>query len=314
MEKSSKIYIAGHRGLVGSAIMRNLKANGYDNLIARTSKELDLTRQADVEAFFKKERPEYVFFAAAKVGGINANNTYRADFIYENLQMQNNVIWSSFRYGVKKLIFLGSVCIYPKFAPVPVKEEYLLTGPLEPTNEPYAVAKIAGIKLCEALWDQYGFKAISCMPANLYGQNDNFDLENSHVIPALIRKFHEAKLSRAKSVILWGTGAPRREFLHADDAADAIVFLMKYYDSKEMINIGTGEDISIKDLALLIKEIVGYEGSIEWDTSKPDGTPRRPLDVSRIHSFGWRSKISFREGIAQTYEWFKGHYMLDARI
>ncbi|MEW6540790.1 MAG: GDP-L-fucose synthase [Bacillota bacterium] len=314
MEKSSKIYIAGHRGLVGSAIMRNLKANGYDNLIARTSKELDLTRQADVEAFFKKERPEYVFFAAAKVGGINANNTYRADFIYENLQMQNNVIWSSFRYGVKKLIFLGSVCIYPKFAPVPVKEEYLLTGPLEPTNESYAVAKIAGIKLCEALWDQYGFKAISCMPANLYGQNDNFDLENSHVIPALIRKFHEAKLSRAKSVILWGTGAPRREFLHADDAADAIVFLMKYYDSKEMINIGTGEDISIKDLALLIKEIVGYEGSIEWDTSKPDGTPRRPLDVSRIHSLGWRSKISFREGIAQTYEWFKGHYMLDARI
>lgn len=314
MNRDSKIYIAGHRGLVGSAILRKLRAEGYNNLVVRTSKEIDLRRQADVEAFFDKERPEYVFLAAAKVGGINANNTYRADFIYENLQVQNNVIWSSYKFGVKKLIFLGSVCIYPKFAPVPVKEEYLLTGPLEPTNEPYAIAKIAGIKLCEALWDQYGFKAISCMPANLYGIYDNFDLQNAHVIPALIRKFHEAKEKGDKSVTLWGTGSPRREFLHADDAADVIFFLIKNYNEKGLINVGTGEDISIKDLAMLIKEIVSYDGEIVWDTSKPDGTPRRPLDVTKIHSLGWRHSIDFRDGLNQTYEWFKGHYKLDVKL
>ena len=314
MERKAKIYVAGHRGLVGSAIVRKLKAEGYDNLVARTSNGLDLRRQTDVEAFFDKERPEYVFLAAAKVGGINANNTYRADFIYENLQVQNNVIWSSYKFGVKKLIFLGSVCIYPKFAPVPVKEEYLLTGTLEPANEPYAIAKIAGIKLCEALWDQYGFKAISCMPANLYGINDNFDLQNAHVIPALIRKFYEAKEKGDKSVALWGTGSSLREFLHADDAADAIVFLMKNYNEKGLVNVGTGEDISIKGLAMLIKEIVSYNGEIIWDTSKPDGTPRRPLDVTKIHSLGWRHSIGFRKGLSKTYEWFKKHYKIDARL
>ena len=314
MERKAKIYVAGHRGLVGSAIVRKLKAEGYDNLVARTSNGLDLRRQTDVEAFFDKERPEYVFLGAAKVGGINANNTYRADFIYENLQVQNNVIWSSYKFGVKKLIFLGSVCIYPKFAPVPVKEEYLLTGTLEPTNEPYAIAKIAGIKLCEALWDQYGFKAISCMPANLYGINDNFDLQNAHVIPALIRKFYEAKEKGDKSVALWGTGSSLREFLHADDAADAIVFLMKNYNEKGLVNVGTGEDISIKGLAMLIKEIVSYNGEIIWDTSKPDGTPRRPLDVTKIHSLGWRHSIGFRKGLSKTYEWFKKHYKIDARL
>ena len=314
MERKAKIYVAGDRGLVGSAIVRKLKAEGYDNLVARTSNGLDLRRQTDVEAFFDKERPEYVFLAAAKVGGINANNTYRADFIYENLQVQNNVIWSSYKFGVKKLIFLGSVCIYPKFAPVPVKEEYLLTGTLEPTNEPYAIAKIAGIKLCEALWDQYGFKAISCMPANLYGINDNFDLQNAHVIPALIRKFYEAKEKGDKSVALWGTGSSLREFLHADDAADAIVFLMKNYNEKGLVNVGTGEDISIKGLAMLIKEIVSYNGEIIWDTSKPDGTPRRPLDVTKIHSLGWRHSIGFRKGLSKTYEWFKKHYKIDARL
>ena len=314
MERKAKIYVAGHRGLVGSAIVRKLKAEGYDNLVARTSNGLDLRRQTDVEAFFDKERPEYVFLAAAKVGGINANNTYRADFIYENLQVQNNVIWSSYKFGVKKLIFLGSVCIYPKFAPVPVKEEYLLTGTLEPTNEPYAIAKIAGIKLCEALWDQYGFKAISCMPANLYGINDNFDLQNAHVIPALIRKFYEAKEKGDKSVALWGTGSSLREFLHADDAADAIVFLMKNYNEKGLVNVGKGEDISIKGLAMLIKEIVSYNGEIIWDTSKPDGTPRRPLDVTKIHSLGWRHSIGFRKGLSKTYEWFKKHYKIDARL
>ena len=311
---SAKIYVAGHRGLVGSAIVRRLQKEGYSNIIGKTSKELDLRRQSDVELFFEKERPEYVFLAAARVGGINANNTYRADFIYENLEIQNNVIFSAYKYGVKKLVFLGSVCIYPKHAPIPVKEEYLLTGPLEPTNEPYALAKIAGIKLCEAMHDQYGFNAISCMPANLYGPFDNFDLQNSHVIPALIRKFHEAKESGAKSVVLWGTGNAKREFLHADDAADAIVYLMKNYNERDLINIGTGEDISIKDLALLIKEIVSYNGTIEWDSSKPDGTPRRPLDVTRIHSIGWHHSIGFREGITRTYEWFKEHYKVDAKL
>ncbi len=314
MNKDSKIYVAGHRGLVGSAIVRKLRAEGCNNLAARTSKELDLRRQSDVEVFFEKERPEYVFLAAARVGGINANNRYRADFIYENLQIQNNVMWSSYRSGAKKLIFLGSVCIYPKLAPVPVKEEYLLTGLLEPTNEPYALAKIAGIKLCEAMRDQYGFNAISCMPANLYGPYDNFDLQNSHVIPALIRKFHDAKVNGAESVALWGTGKPRREFLHADDAADAILFLMKNYNEKELLNVGTGEDISIKDLAALIREIVSYDGKIIWDTSKPDGTLRRPLDVTKIHSLGWHHTIGFRKGIAQTYEWFKEHYNIDARL
>lgn len=308
MNKNSKIYVAGHRGLVGSAIVRKLRKAGYENIIGKTREELDLIRQADVEVFFERERPDYVFLAAAKVGGINANNTYRADFIYENLQVQNNVINSAFRCGAQKLLFLGSVCIYPKLAPVPVKEEYLLTGSLEPTNEPYAIAKIAGIKLCEAMRDQYGFNAISCMPANLYGAYDNFDLESSHVVPALIRKFHEAKIKGAKSVTLWGTGNPMREFLHADDAADALVFLMEHYDGRELINVGTGDDISIKDLALLIKEISGYEGEIVWDTTKPDGTPRRPLDVTKIHALGWRHAIAFRDGLAMTYAWFSENY------
>ncbi|HKN18158.1 MAG TPA: GDP-L-fucose synthase [Dissulfurispiraceae bacterium] len=308
MDENSKIYVAGHKGLVGSAIVRKLRKSGYENIIGRTHGELDLIRQADVEVFFEQERPDYVFLAAAKVGGINANNTYRADFIYENLQVQNNVINSAFRCGAKKLLFLGSVCIYPKFAPVPVKEEYLLTGSLEPTNEPYAIAKIAGIKLCEAMRDQYGFNAISCMPANLYGSYDNFDLENSHVIPALIHKFHEAKINGAKSVTLWGTGNPMREFLHADDAADAAVFLMEHYDGRELINVGTGDDISIRDLALLIKEISGYGGEIVWDTTKPDGTPRRPLDVTKIRALGWRHSIAFRDGLAMTYAWFSEHY------
>lgn len=308
MQKQSKIYVAGHRGLVGSALVRRLTELGYTNLILKTRSELNLLRQADVEHFFETERPEYVFLAAAKVGGINANNTYRADFIYENLEIQNNVIYSAFKTGVKKLLFLGSVCIYPKFAPCPVKEDSLLTGSLEPTNEPYALAKIAGIKLCEALYDQYGFKAISCMPANLYGPNDNFNLENSHVIPALIRKYYEATLNASPSVTLWGTGSARREFLHADDAADAMIFLMLHYDENKLINIGTSEDISIKELAELMKEISGYRGEIIWDTSKPDGTPKRPLDISKITALGWRSKIGFKEGLTSTFNWFKQNY------
>lgn len=304
MELNSKIYVAGHRGLVGSAIVVRLGEQGYTNIITRTSKELDLRRQADVERFFEQERPEYVFDAAAKVGGIYANNTYRADFLYENLEIQNNVIHSAYRFGAKKLLFLGSSCIYPKLAPQPLREDSLLTGLLEPTNEPYAIAKIAGIKLCETLYDQYGFRAISCMPTNLYGPNDNFDLQNSHVMPALIRKFVEAKERGDAAVTAWGTGAPLREFLHSHDAADAMIFLMKNYEGRDFLNIGTGKDMSIKALTELVAEIVGFTGKIEWDTSKPDGTPRKLMDVERLHALGWQHSISLRDGITQVVAWY----------
>jgi len=325
MRKESKIYIAGHRGLVGSAILRRLESEGHSNVIVRTSKELDLRRQADVEAFFEKERPEHVFLAAAKVGGIMANSTYPADFIYDNIVIQTNVIHASCKYGVKKLLFLGSSCIYPKYAPQPMKEEYLLTGELEPTNEPYAVAKIAGIKMCQAYNRQYRTNFISVMPTNLYGPDDNFDLETSHVLPALIRKFHEGKVKDKteietetedfaqsksqpdfipQSVVIWGTGTPRREFLYIDDLSDACLFLMEEYDGSEIINVGVGEDISIRDLASLIKEIVGYEGDIAYNSSRPDGTPRKLLDVSKLNALGWKAKTSLREGIARTYDWY----------
>jgi len=306
------IYVAGHSGLVGSAIARRLEQEGYSNLLLRSRSELDLISQASVEEFFKKEKPDYVFLAAAKVGGILANNNYPADFIYTNLMMQTNVIHSAYRYGVKKLLFLGSSCIYPKFAPQPLKEEYLLTGPLEPTNEPYAIAKIAGIKMCQSYNRQYCTNFISVMPTNLYGPNDNFELDTSHVLPALIRKFHEAKLNDAKSVTVWGSGSPYREFLYVDDLADACVFLMKNYNAHpesdlglSIINVGTGEDIMIKDLAWMIKGIVGFEGDIEWDGSKPDGTPRKLLDVNKINTLGWKTKTSLDEGIRKTYEWYK---------
>jgi GDP-L-fucose synthase len=305
MEYHSKIYVAGHRGLVGSAIVRVLQQQGYTNIVTRTSSDLDLRRQAEVEAFFEAERPEFVFDAAAKVGGIYANNTYRADFLYDNLQMQNNILHSALRFGTKKILFLGSSCIYPKFAPQPMREESLLTGLLEQTNEPYAIAKIAGIKLAEAMRDQYGFNAISCMPTNLYGPNDNFDLQTSHVLPALIRKFVEAQEQGLPTVTLWGTGTPRREFLHATDAAEAMVFLMNTYNERDFVNVGTGEDLSIRELAETVKELTGYEGDILWDTSKPDGTPRKLMDVSRLHATGWRHRIDFREGIADTIAWFR---------
>ena len=305
MNKDSKIYVAGHRGLVGSAIMRKLQQEGYTNIITRTHKELDLTNQAQTQEFFKKEKPEYVFLAAAKVGGIHANNTYPADFAYINIMIESNVIKASYDYGVKKLLFLGSSCIYPKLCPQPIKEEYLLTGLLEKTNEAYAIAKIAGLKMCQYFNRQYGTNYISVMPTNLYGPNDNFDLETSHVLPALIRKFHEAKIDNKPYVEVWGTGTPRREFLHVDDLADAVIYLMNNYDENEPLNIGTGKDITIKELAGLIKEIVGYEGEIKFDTTKPDGTPRKLLDVSRLHNAGWEHKITLREGIENTYEWFK---------
>jgi len=301
MEKNSKIYIAGHRGMVGSALMRKWQAEGFTNIITRTSSELDLRNQADVTAFFAAERPDYVILAAAKVGGIVANNTYRADFLYENLMIQNNVIHQSYVNGVKKLLFLGSSCIYPKMAPQPLKEEYLLTGSLEPTNEPYAIAKIAGLKMCEAYHDQYGCNFISVMPTNLYGPNDNYDLKTSHVLPALLRKFHEAKESGAASVQLWGSGTPLREFLHADDLAAACYFLMRDYNETNPVNIGVGHDISIRDLAGLIQKITGFTGTIEWDSSKPDGTPRKLMDVSRINAAGWKASISLEEGIARVY-------------
>ena len=354
MNKDSRIYVAGHRGLVGSAILRKLKEKGYTNLVYRTSKELDLRRQAEVEAFFEKERPEYVFLAAARVGGILANDTYKAEFIYDNLMIAANVIEASYRYGVKKLLNLGSSCIYPKFCPQPMKEEHLLTGALEPTNEPYAVAKIAAIKLCRYYNEQYGTNFISVMPTNLYGPNDNFNLETAHVLPALIRKFHLAKLLRngdyegirrdirrfpvgfgydkelegadnakleevlawvgvtGDYVILWGTGEPYREFLYVDDLADACVFLMEEVEAEDMrklspdyfVNIGVGEDIKIKDLARLVKEIVGFEGEIKHDLSKPDGTPRKLLDVSKIKELGWKPRTSLEEGIKRTYEWY----------
>jgi len=305
MENNSKIYIAGHRGMVGSAIMRNLQNKGYNNIITRTSKELDLRNSQAVSDFFEKEKPEYVFLAAAKVGGIQANNVYRADFIYENLMIQNNVIHNSYLNGVKKLMFLGSSCIYPKLAPQPLKEEYLLTGLLEETNEPYAIAKIAGIKMCESYKRQYGCNFISVMPTNMYGPNDSYNLNNSHVLPALIRKFHDAKEQNLPSVEMWGTGTPMREFLHADDLGDACVFLMNTYDGEQFVNIGSGTDLTIKDLALLIKDIVGFKGDIVHDLSKPDGTPRKLMDVSYLHSLGWKHKIELPEGIKQVYEDFK---------
>lgn len=304
MKKDAKIYVAGHRGLVGSAILRKLQADGYTNLVYRTSQELDLRARNQVDKFFEEEKPEYVFLAAAKVGGIVANNEYPADFIRDNLMIQTNVIDAAYRNGVKKLLFLGSTCIYPKFAPQPLKEEYLLTGELEPTNEPYAIAKIAGIKMCQSYNRQYGTKYISVMPTNLYGPNDNFDLHTSHVLPALIRKFHEAKENNAPYVEVWGTGTPRREFLHSDDLADACVFLMKNYEDNEIINIGVGEDISIKELAEKIKEVVGYQGEIKFDTTKPDGTPRKLVDVSKINALGWKASISLDEGLQKAYQWF----------
>ncbi len=304
MNKDARIYVAGHRGLVGSAILRKLRAEGYSSIVSRTHGDLDLTDQYAVYSFFETERPEYVFLAAAKVGGILANNTYPAAFIRENLLIQTNVIDAAYRYGVKKLLFLGSSCIYPKFAPQPIKEEYLLTGILEPTNEPYAIAKIAGIKMCQAYNKQYGTNFISVMPTNLYGPGDNFDLETSHVLPALIRKFHEAKVTGAPQVVVWGSGTPRREFLHVDDLADACLFLMNNYDSSEIINIGVGKDLTIAELAQLVKEIVGYKGEIVFDTTKPDGTPRKLLDVSKIFNLGWRPRIRLEDGIRSTYEWF----------
>ena len=304
MDKNSKIYVAGHRGLVGSAIVRRLRQEGYSNLVTRTSRELDLREQAAVREFFDRERPEYVFLAAARVGGILANNTYPADFLYQNLMIEANVIESARQSGVKKLLFLGSTCIYPKMAPQPLMEEYLLTGPLEPTNEWYAVAKIAGIKLCQASRRQYGARFISAMPTNLYGPEDNFDLESSHVMPALIRKFHEARISRAQTVTVWGTGTPLREFLHVDDCAAACLFLMKNYDGEGIVNIGVGEDLSIAELAELISRVVGFTGKIVYDPGKPDGTPRKLVDVSRINDLGWRAGIPLEAGVRTTYAWF----------
>jgi GDP-L-fucose synthase len=321
MNKDSKIYIAGHRGMVGSALVRVLEQNGYNNLVLRTSKELNLTDQLAVKEFFESEKPEYVFLAAAKVGGIVANNTYRAEFIYENLMIQNNVIHNSYLSGVKKLMFLGSSCIYPKNAPQPLKEEYLLTGLLEPTNEPYAIAKIAGIKMCEAYRDQYGCNFISVMPTNLYGPNDNYDLNNSHVLPALLRKFIEAKNNGDNFVTLWGTGTPLREFLHVDDLASACLFLMNNYNEKELVNIGTGEDVSILDLASLIKAIVKYEGEIILDITKPDGTKRKLLNVSKLQRLGWKAKIDLNFGLRQqiknlqsqksTFSWMAKNSIID---
>ncbi|WP_341226435.1 GDP-L-fucose synthase [uncultured Arcticibacterium sp.] len=307
MEKTAKIYVAGHRGMVGSAIVRKLKKEGFDNIVVKTSKELDLRDQVATQAFLNAEKPEYVFLAAAKVGGIVANNTYRADFLYENLQIQNNLIHGSYLIGVKKLMFLGSSCIYPKMAPQPLKEDYLLTGVLEPTNEPYAIAKIAGIKMCEAYRAQYGCNFISVMPTNLYGPNDNYDLQNSHVLPAMIRKFHEAKAEGKESVELWGTGKPMREFLHANDLAEACFFLMENYDGETLVNIGTGVDVTIKELAETIQKTVGYEGKINWNTEKPDGTPRKLMDVSKLNSIGWKHTIDLKEGIKLVYEDFKNN-------
>ena len=300
MNKTSKIFIAGHNGMVGSAILRNLQDKGFSNFVLKSSKELDLRDAKAVADFFEEEKPEFVFLAAAKVGGIVANNTYRADFLYENLMIQNNVIHEAYKNKVEKLLFLGSSCIYPKLAPQPLKEEYLLTGILEPTNEPYAIAKIAGIKMCDAYRSQYGCNFISVMPTNLYGPNDNYDLQNSHVLPAMIRKFHEAKLN-GTSVELWGTGSPKREFLHADDMAEACVFLMENYNEPGLVNIGTGEDLSIKELAEMIQKITKFEGEIIWDHTKPDGTPRKLMDVSKLHALGWKHKITLEEGITKVY-------------
>lgn len=305
MEKNAKIYVAGHAGLVGSAIMRKLKNEGYTNIITRTYEELDLISQQATKEFFETEKPEYVFLAAAKVGGINANNMYPADFIYTNLMIECNVIKAAHDFKVKKLLFLGSSCIYPKMSPQPIKEEYLLTGELEKTNEAYALAKISGLKMCEFFNKQYGTNFISAMPTNLYGPNDNFDLKTSHVLPALIRKFHEAKVENKPYVEIWGTGAPKREFLYVDDLADALLFLMNHYEGNETVNVGTGEDLSIKDLALLIKKIVGYDGELQFDSSKPDGTPRKLLDVSKLSDLGWKYEINLAKGIEKAYAIFK---------
>jgi GDP-L-fucose synthase len=311
LQKTSKIYIAGHRGMVGSAIVRALQALGYNNLVLRGSAQLDLRNQAAVNIFFETEKPEYVFLAAAKVGGIVANNTYRGAFLYENLAIQNNVIHAAYTQAVKKLMFLGSSCIYPKLAAQPLQEEALLTGLLEPTNEPYAIAKIAGIKMCEAYRDQYGCNFISVMPTNLYGPNDNYDLAGSHVLPAFIRKFHEAKIAQLPSVTCWGSGAPMREFLHADDMAASCVFLMENYNERQFLNIGTGTDLSIKALAQLVAKIVGYTGNIEWDSSKPDGTPRKLMDVSKLHALGWRHHIELEQGIGLAYaDFLQNHQTL----
>ena len=308
MNLDAKIYVAGHRGLVGSAIVRNLEDKGYKNIIYRTHKELDLTNQEAVRTFFKQEKPEYVFLAAAKVGGIHANNTYPADFIYDNLMIQNNVIKAAHDFGVKKLLFLGSTCIYPKMAPQPIKEEYLLTGALEETNEAYAVAKIAGLEMCKFFKRQYGDNFISCMPTNLYGSNDNFDLKNSHVLPALIRKFHEAKVNNSEIVEVWGTGTPLREFLYVDDMADACVFLMENYDREQHVNIGTGEEVSIRELAETVKKVVGFEGELVFNTDMPDGTPRKLTTVDKLHELGWKHKINLNEGIKLAYNWFLENY------
>lgn len=304
MDKKSKIFIAGHNGMVGSSIVRELKKNGYNNLILKNSKELDLMRQHEVENFFETEKPEYVFLTAAKVGGIYANSIYPAEFIYNNLMIETNVIHNAYKFKVKKLLFLGSSCIYPKFANQPIKEEYLLTGSLEPTNEAYAIAKITGIELCKFYRRQYGCDFISAMPTNLYGINDNFDLKTSHVLPALIRKIHEAKISNKPEIVLWGTGKPRREFLYVEDLANACIHLMNYYSEEMHINVGTGEDVEIKELSEIIKIVIGYKGSIINDLSKPDGAPRKLLDVSLIHNTGWKAKVHLHEGIRKVYEWY----------
>ncbi len=301
MNKEGKIYVAGHRGMVGNAIVNKLLSEGYQNIVTKTSSELDLRIQSEVNTFFETEKPDYVFLAAAKVGGIHANNTYKADFLYDNLMIEANIIHASYLHKVEKLLFLGSSCIYPKMAKQPLKEEYLMTGALEPTNEPYALAKIAGIKLCDSYRDQYGCNFISAMPTNLYGPNDNYDLQNSHVLPALLSKFHTAKKEGLKSVEIWGSGTPKREFLHVTDLADACFYLMENYNESELVNIGCGEDISIKDLALTIKEIVGFEGELTFDTSKPDGTPRKLLDMTKLHGLGWSHKISLKDGITSVY-------------
>ena len=309
----SRIYVAGHRGLVGSAVVRALERKGHTNLVLKSHQELDLTDQAAVRRFFEAERPEAVIMAAARVGGIHANNSRPALFIRDNLVIQDNVIDAAYRSGVKKFVFLGSSCIYPKLAPQPIKEEYLLTGALEPTNEWYAIAKIAGVKMCQAYRREYGFSAISLMPTNLYGPGDNFDLQNSHVLPALIRRFHEAKLRRDESVTVWGTGTPRREFLHVDDLADAVLYLLQGYDAEAIVNIGWGQDVTIRELAEIVVSVIGYRGRIAFDATKPDGTPRKLLDVTRLSGLGWRPKISLRQGIESTYAWFQEHFA-DARL
>jgi len=313
MEKNARIYVAGHRGMVGSAIVRKLEHEGHTNLLLKTSAELDLRNQQAVDSFFEDNRPEYVFLAAAKVGGIHANNVYRAEFLYDNLMIEANIIHAAYKHGVKKLLFLGSSCIYPKLAQQPLQEESLLTGALEPTNEPYAIAKIAGIKLCEAYRDQYGCNFISAMPTNLYGPNDNYDLNNSHVLPALIRKFHTAKVNGESEVEVWGTGSPLREFLHVDDLAEGCYHLMLNYNEKMFVNIGTGEDLTIKALAELVRDIVGFSGQIRWNTEKPDGTPRKLMDVSRIHRFGWKHRIDLRNGIAAVYQEFQQYELSQLR-